>query len=335
MPQRPLLRAAFLAVQICAVSGALSSNAGQATEIDYGARFQRFDDAVKYVQCGVCEAAARSVFLRSVELKRELPSVGAVTSALDELVQSACDPETADGRWIKSLDVHRPGPEEGADGSRLRVSMRPGELSRCGRECRTIELACHRVFDEWDDSIADALATEKVSAESLADALCRRWTRSCRAPRTVGGGPGFWQPSVELPLPAHFALYKQRIDDDGGATGRYVDEERFVPQTDKEAAAEAVEQKLARPGGVDNVFGKDPKAGLVELEPGVWVAPDLADERRRRSVRESLKEVRKASNEQGKTKKKNKNQNKKKKKKKKGRRKGEATRERARAERDL
>ena len=277
-----------------------------------------YKTAIPYLQCQVCHAAVNATYHQATAAAiagngdASISNMaGSGESLLDDIVQGACDPDAGEwGQWLTRLDVALlDGPP------RALALVDRGRPGHCAKACRTAAKACARVFESWDDSIAEALARRpRPTLAALAREVCRDWASVCD--RNNGGGDGGGGPTA-LPDGVAFAP------------------EPFAPKNESEIAVDAGVRTFSSKATTAAIKDKE---GLTEVFPGMWVADDVAKEKEGAywdgMHRDLQKDLRKSDRKRRKKKKKRKKKAKRKRSKKKERQRGSWQHDEARAATD-
>jgi len=117
---------------------------------------------VPFIFCSVCKRAVRQLISQTNKKKKKQ----AMMSELDYLdgMKNLCDPLEDEGFWITELDIVETE-DQALDVKRMNS---PGH---CEEECKTIALACQRVFDSADSEIAEILYLNK-STTATPESIC-------------------------------------------------------------------------------------------------------------------------------------------------------------------
>lgn len=146
---------------------------------------------VKYIKCETCAQIAKA----AAEKATELDSNKVSELSMFDLVESICDPKSANGRWMRTIDlVERLG--------KLKLIPQDG-VQDCTRECRTMALACNAIMEGYETELGEKLyALRKVGdidASAVESWLCEKKkgvSGACNAkppllPRDREKGPAF------------------------------------------------------------------------------------------------------------------------------------------------
>lgn len=98
-----------------------------------------------HIACQVCERLSTQIYDGLVELKAATkPNRRISESAIEAMLQGACDPEKKTGYWIRKLDII-----EGKEGKNVYLSLtEPGGMTKCKNECATIAKSCDQLLED-------------------------------------------------------------------------------------------------------------------------------------------------------------------------------------------
>ena len=128
---------------------------------------------VKYIRCGVCQQLITAVHEQVAAAKKKSKSKKLSEESIQTIIESACKPSAEAGAWLKFLDMAE------TDGGRIQVE-RQAEDGPCGRECKTLGMACEQLMEEgWEDSLSESLFGGEA-ADELRETACHEWSSACR-----------------------------------------------------------------------------------------------------------------------------------------------------------
>ena len=149
-PLRLLMKSVVLGILL--LMGVAVAQNGEMDRFNRAARPMHQD--VPYISCATCKRAVEELWklnenTREHIAKEGLPKLG--EDDLIELAESVCDPDTDEGEWMCMIDIEQ---EDAGMSVKLKQEEYMGE---CRRECRTLQHACNKVFDEHREDIAELL----------------------------------------------------------------------------------------------------------------------------------------------------------------------------------
>ena len=109
---------------------------------------------VPYLECSVCKRSVEELWNLTDRVRKHAADNGLPKIGEDDLIDFAtlvCDPDTDEGEWINMIDIVQDGP-----GSSVKLKQEE-YMGECRRECRTIQHACNKVFDEYREDVAELL----------------------------------------------------------------------------------------------------------------------------------------------------------------------------------
>jgi len=129
---------------------------------------------IKYIKCEVCESLVGALHSHVATARLKDRHSMKSESDVQEVVEQACKAETPVGEWLRSIDLV----EDDAAG-RLKLERQKTD-GPCGKECRTVALACEALLEEgWENELGEGLYTGEGVAELRASA-CKEWSSACR-----------------------------------------------------------------------------------------------------------------------------------------------------------
>ena len=144
---------------------------------------------VKYIRCGLCQQLITAVHESVTAARKKSKAKRLSEESIQMIIESACNPSTEAGAWLKFLDMTE------TDGGKIQIE-RQAEDGPCGRECRTLGMACEQLMEEgWEDTLSESLFGGEA-ADELRETACREWSGACRKspPKVDQGrraGPAF------------------------------------------------------------------------------------------------------------------------------------------------
>lgn len=99
------------------------------------------------ISCDVCNNMIESLY-KQVENKKEiLPYKKIDEENIQNIISNICSNNKVEGEWIRKLDIIHKKIEKG----QILELIKPGGLSKCGEECKTITKTCELLLDESID----------------------------------------------------------------------------------------------------------------------------------------------------------------------------------------
>lgn len=99
------------------------------------------------ISCDVCNNMIESLY-KQVENKKEiLPYKKIDEENIQNIISNICSNNKVEGEWIRKLDIIHKKIEKG----QMLELIKPGGLSKCGEECKTITKTCELLLDESID----------------------------------------------------------------------------------------------------------------------------------------------------------------------------------------
>jgi len=121
---------------------------------------------VKFVICDVCKALVEEAMRIVKELRAKLPNTKIGEARIDDTLSTICNSKEESGDWISRLDMVE-------DEDRIKLEKQP-LVGRCMEECKTLELACEKVYSEIGVDLVEALFIDKKSLPELQDRFCTK-----------------------------------------------------------------------------------------------------------------------------------------------------------------
>ena len=104
---------------------------------------------------------------------------------VSDILDSMCIPENDEGSWIRSLDIVEKKADK--EGQRIELKLEAHDSKRkCGFECNTIGLSCHRLLEEEidRDELQELMYLSKASVESHVEKVCNKMSKRCKKMKT-------------------------------------------------------------------------------------------------------------------------------------------------------
>lgn len=119
-----------------------------------------------YIACDVCRRSVDELTTKIADLRAKAPYQKLEELEINEALDKHCDPENEDyGMWIRKLDIIT---KERSGTSYVELT-KPGGVSKCQTECKTISASCAALHeDEIDrDDLAVMLFKNKKTPEQI------------------------------------------------------------------------------------------------------------------------------------------------------------------------
>jgi len=135
---------------------------------------------LEYITCGVCERVVTQLYDLVEQKTSELPKHQKKLEemAINEILENVCKADTKDGIWIRKLDITE---RKDSKGHRYLELAEPGGVSKCGRECATVQHSCYQLLEEELDSdvLSGMLWKGKIDVDEAKTKVCKKMTKRC------------------------------------------------------------------------------------------------------------------------------------------------------------
>lgn len=103
----------------------------------------------KLILCEVCNNMIDSLSSQ-ISNKRETAPYNKINEeTIQDLIHNICSSGTKEGEWIRKIDIIQKNSKT-QKGQHLEL-QKPGGISKCGEECKTIAKSCGMLFDDSID----------------------------------------------------------------------------------------------------------------------------------------------------------------------------------------
>jgi len=156
---------------------------------------------VKFILCDTCKALVQDGYDRMTTLRKKLTRTKLGENQIDENMEYSCEHGHPQAAWIEYLDMVEAGD---------RINLVKHETSgKCQDECKTIGLACKKVYSDVGTDIVEQLYHNKKTVEELQEFICgkliKRMKGSCnkkypKIPETRQPGGDNFEAKSELDI---------------------------------------------------------------------------------------------------------------------------------------
>ncbi|GBG26825.1 Hypothetical Protein FCC1311_030472 [Hondaea fermentalgiana] len=123
----------------------------------------------KFIICETCENLVENAWKQTAALRAKFPNTKISEDRIDDALEKICTSKEEAGEWIARLDM-----VEADDRIRL---VDQGKVGRCMLECKTIEGACAKVFEEINTDLVEALYLMRSDLDALKTRFCQKGIR--------------------------------------------------------------------------------------------------------------------------------------------------------------
>ncbi len=124
-----------------------------------------------YIACSVCSEMVNAAEIAVTDARQVAPYQKLDELEVQEILDTVCLPKHKHGEWMRSIDIQQ------GDDLRL-VFARPGGVSKCEHECKTIAHSCKDILDDVYDDFSAALWRNKEGLD-LVHEVCQDWADVC------------------------------------------------------------------------------------------------------------------------------------------------------------
>lgn len=114
------------------------------------------------ILCSVCNEMIENIIIQINKKKETLPYKKIDEENIQNIISNICINNKVEGEWIRRLDIIHKKSEE--NNNKLDIT-KPGGISKCQDECKTITKSCEILFDDFidPDDLSALLYKNKLS----------------------------------------------------------------------------------------------------------------------------------------------------------------------------
>lgn len=156
---------------------------GGGVDMDFGgpSKVEGVKSDVKYILCDTCKALVRRAVFRTEELRKEFPNTPLTEDRIDDALETLCSTNSPEGKWITEYDMVE-------EGDHITLKRQPTK-GKCKEECKTIEMACEKLYGEFGPDLVAKLWKNDLTKDELTELMCSKWAKkmkgSCAKPKRV------------------------------------------------------------------------------------------------------------------------------------------------------